>query len=125
MPQKLKLIKEIESCVTCRGLLPHEPRPVVNFSTASKIIIIGQAPGLKVHQSGIPWDDASGKQLRNWLDVTTEQFYKPKNFAIIPMGFCYPGKGKTGGDAPPRKECASKWHSQIFSQFNNAEGEWI
>ena len=86
----------------------------------SKIVIIGQAPGIKVHLSGIPWDDASGKQLRKWLNVSVEDFYDETKFAIIPMGFCYPGKGKTG-DLPPRPECAPQWHELLFNKLKNVE----
>jgi uracil-DNA glycosylase family 4 len=92
--------------------------PVVSGSPNSKIAIIGQAPGVKVHKSGIPWDDASGKQLRKWLNVTDEDFYNVEKFAIVPMGFCYPGKG-TSGDKPPRKECAPLWHQQLFDNMPN------
>lgn len=115
-----KLLSEIKNCTICKDQLPLGPRPVVSACIDSKIVIIGQAPGTKVHASGIPWDDASGKQLRNWLDVTTEQFYKPKNFAIIPMGFCYPGKGKSG-DLPPRPECAPQWHQSLFDNMKQVE----
>ena len=90
------------------------------FSKESKIAIIGQAPGKKVHASGIPWDDQSGKNLRNWLNVTPETFYNTSKFAIVPMGFCYPGKGKTG-DLPPRKECAPTWHDSVFTYTSNIE----
>ncbi|MFK7782959.1 uracil-DNA glycosylase family protein, partial [Psychroserpens sp.] len=86
----------------------------------SKIVIIGQAPGTKVHQSGIPWDDASGRQLRKWLDVSDEDFYDDTKFAIIPMGFCYPGKGKSG-DLPPRTECAPQWHQQLFDEMKDVK----
>ena len=89
---------------------------MVTAHTNSKIVIVGQAPGTKVHQSGIPWDDQSGKKLRQWLNVTDEQFYNTENFAIIPMGFCYPGKAKTG-DLPPRPECAPQWHSELFKRM--------
>ncbi len=84
----------------------------------SRIAIIGQAPGMKVHQSGIPWHDASGKALRNWLGVTEDQFYDASLFAIVPMGFCYPGKGKSG-DLPPRPECAPQWHPELLEQMPN------
>ena len=100
--------------------MPLGPRPVVTANTHSKIVIIGQAPGTKVHQSGIPWDDQSGKKLRQWLNVTDEQFYNTENFAIIPMGFCYPGKAKTG-DLPPRPECAPQWHAPLFENMPNLE----
>ena len=82
--------------------------------------MIGQAPGTKVHESGIPWDDQSGKKLRQWLNVTEEQFYNTENFAIIPMGFCYPGKAKTG-DLPPRSECAPQWHDTLLEKMPNVE----
>ena len=114
------LLKNIKHCTTCQDHLPLGPRPVVSAHENSKIVIVGQAPGTKVHASGIPWDDASGKQLRNWLNVTNEQFYNPENFAIIPMGFCYPGKGKTG-DLPPRPECAPQWHKPLFDSMKQVE----
>lgn len=120
MSYKIKLLKEIESCVACKNLLPHKPRPVVSFSTSSRVIIIGQAPGLKVHKSGVPWDDASGERLREWLNVSNEQFYDDKVFGIVPMGFCYPGKGK-GGDLPPRPECAALWMKKVLKTFKNKE----
>lgn len=112
------LLQEIKKCKLCEDFIT--PRPVVTASEKSKIIIIGQAPGTKVHASGIPWDDASGRQLRNWLGVTNEQFYDTDIFGIIPMGFCYPGKGKSG-DLPPRKECAPKWHHELFEHMDNIE----
>ncbi|KFB01323.1 IclR family transcriptional regulator [Mangrovimonas yunxiaonensis] len=115
-----KLLSDIKHCTICKDHLPLGPRPVVSADKHSKIVIVGQAPGLKVHQSGIPWDDASGKQLRNWLNVTPEQFYNPKNFAILPMGFCYPGKGKSG-DLPPRPECAPQWHQPLFDNMKQVE----
>lgn len=114
------LLHDIRNCSICKAHLPLGPRPVVTARSDSKIIIIGQAPGTKVHASGIPWDDASGKQLRKWLNVTVEEFYNEKNFAIIPMGFCYPGRGK-GGDMPPRPECAPHWHEQLFKFMPNTE----
>ena len=112
------LLLRIQQCRICEDFI--EPRPVVFSQKKSKIIIIGQAPGLKVHKSGIPWDDASGKQLRSWLGVTDEQFYNTKNFGIIPMGFCYPGKGKSG-DLAPRKECAPQWHHLLLEKMLNVE----
>ncbi|MFD1551171.1 uracil-DNA glycosylase family protein [Putridiphycobacter roseus] len=110
----------IRSCDACKDHLPFEPNPVFSFTKSSKIVIIGQAPGRKVHESNIPWDDLSGKKLRSWLGVNEEQFYNPSNFAIIPMAFCYPGKGKTG-DLPPSKVCAPLWHKQINSYILNTE----
>ncbi|MCH4552245.1 uracil-DNA glycosylase family protein [Aestuariibaculum lutulentum] len=114
------LLQNIKQCKICKDVLTLGPRPVMVAYPESKIVIVGQAPGTKVHASGIPWDDASGKQLRSWLGVTPEQFYNPENFAIIPMGFCYPGKGKTG-DLPPRPECAPKWHQPVLDSLKQVE----
>ena len=91
---------------------------MVRASRRSRIVVVGQAPGTKVHQTGIPWNDPSGQQLRKWLGVTDEQFYDTDQFAIIPMGFCYPGKGASG-DLPPRKECAPQWHSALLEQIDD------
>lgn len=101
-----KLLEQIRQCDICSEHLPLGPRPVVEAHPKSRIAIIGQAPGTKVHASGVPWDDASGKQLRKWMNLSEEQFYNMENIAIVPMGFCYPGKGKSG-DLPPRTECAT------------------
>ena len=114
------LLRDIHKCTICKAHLPLGPRPVVTAHPESKIVIIGQAPGTKVHASGVPWDDQSGKKLRQWLNVTDEAFYDSKNFAIIPMGFCYPGKAKTG-DLPPRLECAPEWHGQLLSKMPNVK----
>ena len=114
------LLHDISQCQICEKHLPLGPRPIVTAHQDSKIVIIGQAPGTKVHASGIPWDDASGNQLRQWLNVSTEDFYDTKKFAIIPMGFCYPGKGKTG-DLPPRQECAPQWHQPLLNVMPNVE----
>jgi uracil-DNA glycosylase len=114
------LLHNIKQCTICKAHLPLGPRPIATAHLDSKIVIIGQAPGTKVHASGIPWDDASGKQLRKWLNVSEEEFYNTKSFAIIPMGFCYPGKGKTG-DLPPRPECAPQWHNQLLDKMLNVE----
>ena len=115
-----KLLSEIRSCDYCMPHLELGPRPVVSAHKSSKIVVIGQAPGSKVHESGIPWDDPSGRQLRQWMDVDEQTFYDPVNFALIPMGFCYPGKGN-GGDLPPRPECAPKWHNQLLEKMDHAE----
>jgi len=114
------VLNNISSCTICSKFLPLGPRPIVTASRSSKIAIIGQAPGTKVHASGIPWDDQSGKQLRKWLGVTSETFYNTANFAILPMGFCYPGKGKSG-DLPPREECAPKWHTPLLQSLPNIQ----
>ncbi len=115
-----KLLSEIRSCEVCSKHLPLGPRPIVAAHPNSKIVIIGQAPGTKVHETGVPWDDPSGRQLRKWLDVTDEEFYDETKFALIPMGFCYPGKGKSG-DLPPRPECAPLWHKALFDQMPNLQ----
>jgi len=115
-----ELLNDINQCSICKAHLPLGPRPVVSGHINSKIVIIGQAPGTKVHASGIPWDDQSGKKLREWLGVTNEEFYNAENFAIVPMGFCYPGKGKTG-DLPPRPECAPQWHDLLLEKMPNIQ----
>jgi uracil-DNA glycosylase family 4 len=112
------LIKNIAKCEVCLHALPHGVNPVVQLNANSKILIIGQAPGRKVHESGIPWKDKSGETLRKWLDVSEEQFYDSAVFSIMPMGFCYPGKGKSG-DLAPRKECAPLWHAQVLKKFKS------
>ncbi|MFD2822595.1 uracil-DNA glycosylase family protein [Lacinutrix iliipiscaria] len=114
------LLHDIRQCKICEKHLPLGPRPIATAHQESKIVIIGQAPGTKVHASGIPWDDASGNQLRKWLNISPEDFYDTKKFAIIPMGFCYPGKGKTG-DLPPRPECAPQWHQPLLNLMPNVE----
>jgi len=116
------LIEEIRSCKLCAEQLPLGPRPVLEAAERSKIVIIGQAPGSIVHKSGKPWDDKSGENLRRWLAVDEERFYDPQLFAIIPMGFCYPGRGKTG-DLPPLKICAQTWHDKLLEKLE--EGELI
>jgi len=110
------LLTEIRSCSVCKHYLPNDPKPILQASALSKIAIVGQAPGQKVQNSSIPWDDLSGNELRRWLGVTKEQFYNPEIFALVPMGFCYPGKGKSG-DLPPRPECAMLWHKALFAQM--------
>lgn len=113
-------LKEVRACTLCRAHLPLGPRPIVRGSPTARILIIGQAPGTKVHASGIPWDDASGKRLRAWMGVEPELFYDERLFAIVPMGFCYPGKGKSG-DLPPRPECAPKWHETVLAHMPKIE----
>lgn len=115
-----KLKDTIADCIICANFLPNRPRPIVQFSSKSKLLIIAQAPGQKAHDKGIPFDDLSGDNLRSWLGVSREQFYNPELFAIMPMGFCFPGKGKSG-DLPPRKECAPQWHNKIMEQMKNLE----
>lgn len=110
------LLAEVRACRICEDTL--DPRPVLRLSPQSKVIIIGQAPGTRVHASGIPWDDASGDHLREWLAVDRETFDDVDLFGILPMGFCYPGKGK-GGDLPPPKICAQTWHARLLEQVTN------
>ncbi len=119
----------IAACRICRDApargpdhrLPHEPRPVAVISSSARILISGQAPGLRVHQSGLPFNDASGDRLRLWLGVDREQFYDPRLFAIVPMGFCFPGYDAQGSDLPPRRECAPRWRSQVVDAMPQIE----
>jgi uracil-DNA glycosylase len=115
-----KLIKEVRQCDVCVGCLPLGPSPIIQVNSGARLLIIGQAPGLKAHQTGIPWNDASGERLREWLGLTPEAFYDEKKVAILPMGFCYPGKGKRG-DLPPRKECFNLWHNEFLSNMPKLE----
>lgn len=110
------VLSEIRNCQVCQNELPLGANPVVQASSKSKIAIIGQAPGIRVHQSGVPWDDKSGDNLRNWLGVEKEVFYNEDIFALIPMGFCYPGTGNSG-DLPPMKICAPMWHQKLFESM--------
>lgn len=112
------LLNRVRQCVLCEPDLPFGARPVVQSHKNAKILIAGQAPGLKVHQTGQPFNDASGKRLREWLGVSETAFYDASKFAILPMGFCYPGKGKSG-DLPPRKECAPAWRAQLLAELPN------
>lgn len=108
-----ELRQRIAACTLCAAHLPLGPRPIARFSATARILIIGQAPGTKVHLSGVPWDDDSGDRLRAWLGLDRETFYDAGKVAQMPMGFCYPGKA-AGGDAPPRKECAPQWHDAVL-----------
>lgn len=112
------LLREISRCAVCAAHLPHGPRPVMAAGTGSRIVIIGQAPGRKVHESGVPWQDQSGDNLREWLGVDARTFYDPAHFALMPMGFCYPGAGRSG-DLPPRPECAPLWHPRLLRQMKS------
>ncbi|MBY4898534.1 uracil-DNA glycosylase family protein [Cupriavidus sp. AU9028] len=117
LPSRLpSLLADVRACRACEGQLPLGPRPVVRASASSTILIVGQAPGTRVHASGIPWDDASGKRLRDWLGVDATTFYDETRFAIVPMGFCYPGRG-TSGDNPPLPECARRWHRPLMAEL--------
>lgn len=114
------LLKDIRSCTLCAAHLPAGPRPVVQVAAGAKILLVGQTPGRKVHASGIPFDDASGDRLRAWMGVSKEVFYDAEQIAIVPMGFCYPGTGKSG-DLPPRPECAVAWRERLLSQLRQIE----
>ena len=107
------LIAEIRACTACAAHLPHGPRPVLQASREARILIASQAPGTRVHESGVPFDDVSGERLREWMGVDRVEFHDPALFAIVPMGFCYPGRG-AGGDAPPRPECARLWRRRLL-----------
>lgn len=111
-----KLQSEVRACTICVPHLPQGPRPVLQVGSGAAIVIIGQAPGRRVHESGVPWDDPSGQRLRAWLGVTKDQFYDPALIALVPMGFCYPGSAKSG-DNPPRPECAPQWHDQLLDHL--------
>lgn len=107
------LLRDIRACRLCEDRLPMGPRPVLRASPTARLLIVGQAPGTLVHASGIPWSDASGMRLRGWLGLDRDAFYDESRVAIVPMGFCYPGRGSTG-DLPPRPECAQTWHPRLL-----------
>jgi uracil-DNA glycosylase len=113
------LITNIRKCEVCKEYLPLGPRPVFQLSALSKIIIIGQAPGRRVHETGVPWNDASGNRLREWMNIEESMFYDAAIFSILPMGLCYPGKG-ISGDLPPRRECAPLWHPKAFKYLKRS-----
>jgi uracil-DNA glycosylase len=120
------LVAEINSCRICRDApqgspLPHEPRPVLRPSATARICISSQAPGVRVHASGVPFSDPSGDRLRAWLALTREEFYDQRRIAIVPMGFCFPGHDAAGGDLPPRRECARAWHARLFAAMPQLE----
>ena len=122
------LLKEVRACTICSPALPHGVRPVLQAGSDARILIAGQAPGRRVHESGVPFDDPSGDRLRDWLGVTREEFYDASKIAILPMGFCYPGTGKSG-DLPPRPECAPAWREPLLASLKKVEltvvlGKW-
>lgn len=116
MPDLETLAEEVRSCRACVGVLPGEPRPVIQVSPTARLLVASQAPGSKVHASGVPFSDASGERLREWMGVTREQFYDASSVAILPVGFCYPGRAQ-GGDAPPRRECAKLWRGDLLARM--------
>lgn len=111
------LLSEVRACTLCHTYLPEGPRPVLQADCEARILIAGQAPGRRVHQTGVPFDDPSGTRLRSWLGVARETFYDPKKIAILPMAFCYPGTGKSG-DLPPRPECAPAWRAPLLEHLH-------
>jgi uracil-DNA glycosylase len=121
-----RLIRHIAACRACLeapigGPLPHQPRPVVRVSATARLLIAGQAPGARVHASGIPYDDPSGRRLRQWMSVESEIFYDMARIAIVPMGFCFPGYDRKGADRPPRRECRQLWHDRLFAALPQVE----
>jgi uracil-DNA glycosylase len=116
-----RLLREVRACQICSANLPLSPRPVLQLSSSARLLIIGQAPGSKVHQSGIPWSDLSGDRLRDWMKLDRSVFYDKTRVAILPIGFCYPGAGESRGDLPPRPECAPLWHERLLKHLPNLE----
>jgi uracil-DNA glycosylase len=115
-----RLLREIRACTHCAAELPLGPRPVLRAHSAARLLLVGQAPGAKVHATGVPWNDPSGDRLRTWLATDRDTFYDETRIAIVPMGFCYPGKGRSG-DLPPRPECATLWRARLLALLPNIE----
>ncbi|MEO1091013.1 MAG: uracil-DNA glycosylase family protein [Pseudomonadota bacterium] len=115
------LLAQIRDCRHCEAHLPLGPRPVLRANQAARLLVIGQAPGTRVHATGIPWNDPSGVRLRAWLGIDEQHFYDGARVAIVPMGFCYPGRHARGGDLPPRPECAPLWHDRLLASMPNVE----
>ncbi|HLT77665.1 MAG TPA: uracil-DNA glycosylase family protein [Ferrovibrio sp.] len=111
------LLREVRSCDFCAARLPLGPRPVVRMKPTARLLVVGQAPGTRVHETGIPWNDRSGDVLRDWLAMDRDSFYDESRIAIMPMGFCYPGRDPRGGDNPPRPECAPRWHDRLLQHL--------
>jgi uracil-DNA glycosylase len=120
MPGLPALLTEIRACRVCEPCLPLGPRPVLQAGAAARVLIVGQAPGARVHETGVPWSDKSGERLRAWIGVDESTFYDPARIALVPMGFCYPGKGPSG-DLPPRPECADLWLERVLAHLRNVE----
>ena len=115
-----ELVAQVRQCRICEARLPLEPRPVIQISRSARILVVGQAPGRRVHETGLPFNDPSGDRLRNWMGIGRELFYDENQLAILPMGFCYPGTGKSG-DLPPRPECAPAWRDLLLERLENVE----
>ena len=120
MPSFASLLADVRGCVLCTEQLPLGPRPIIQAHPLARILIAGQAPGRKVHETGVPFNDASGERLRAWLGLSRQVFYDAKQVAILPMGFCFPGTGRSG-DLPPRPECAPTWRTALLSRLKNLE----
>lgn len=116
MSSLASLLRDVRGCQICAADLPFGPRPIVQIDARARILIVGQAPGRRVHESGVPFDDASGDRLRSWMGVDAEQFYDPRLVAILPMGFCFPGTGSSG-DLAPRPECAPAWRERLLAHL--------
>jgi uracil-DNA glycosylase len=116
-----RLLREISACRICEAELPQGPRPILRASRSARLLIISQAPGSKVHQTGVPWNDASGDRLRDWMNLNRSMFYDRAKIAIVPIGFCYPGAAASGGDKPPRPECAPLWHERVLDHLPNLQ----
>jgi len=116
-----RLLEEVRACRLCAAALPLGPRPIVRAKASARILIVSQAPGIKVHETGIPWNDPSGDRLRGWLQLDWDRFYDESEIAIIPMGYCYPGRDARGGDRPPRKECAQVWLPRLLAHLPHIE----
>lgn len=115
------MLNEIRGCRLCEGELPLGPRPILRARTPARILVVGQAPGTRVHDTGIPWNDPSGDRLRQWMALSRDAFYDEPRIAIIPMGYCYPGRDPRGGDLPPRKECAQRWLAPLMALLPKIE----
>ncbi len=116
-----RVLRDARACRVCAAELPLGPRPIVRARATARLLIVGQAPGTRVHETGIPWNDPSGDRLRDWLDVDKDAFYDQDRIAIVPMGFCYPGRNPRGGDNPPRPECAPLWHPPLLAALPAVE----
>ncbi|TAM52423.1 MAG: uracil-DNA glycosylase family protein [Paraburkholderia sp.] len=110
------LLAQIRACRACEAHLPHGPRPVLQIGRSARVLVVGQAPGARVHASGVPWDDKSGERLRDWMGIDRDTFYDSNRVALVPMGYCYPGRGPSG-DLPPRPECAALWLERVLAEM--------
>lgn len=115
------LLATVRDCTICAADLPLRPRPIVRGTPDAKLLMIGHAPGTGMHESGVPWNDPSGERLRDWLQMTPDDFYDESKIAIVPTGFCYPGADAKGGDKPPRPECETEWHPPLLAGLPNVE----